>query len=155
MPRTIDQWRTVLAGVPALTVRNPWAHYIARCGKNIENRSWLPPAGVTRILIHAGVGWDRDLNPVRVPGLAADVPRAGVRSIVALATIGRVCSASVDTATLVCRCGEWALVGQHHWHLTDVIALPDPVPYQRGRLKLWTVDPVAVHAIAAQLALAA
>jgi hypothetical protein len=42
----------------ALTVKAPWATAIARFGKDIENRSWKPPAGVlgTPIAIHEGAG---------------------------------------------------------------------------------------------------
>lgn len=44
----------------ALTLWQPWASAIAAGAKQIENRSWSPPARVMgqRILIHAGKKWD-------------------------------------------------------------------------------------------------
>ncbi len=148
---TPDDWKWVLNGVRALTVHNPWAHYITWHGKNIENRTWTPPAGTSRILIHAGAGWDRDLNPAR-HGVAGTGCTPAARAIVALATVAAVCSASFETATPACDCGAWALVGHHHWRLTEVYALRRPVPYLRGWLGLWTPHPDAVSEVAAQLA---
>lgn len=45
----------------ALTVKAPWGTAIAHFGKDIENRTWKPPAGVigTRIAIHEGAGLAR------------------------------------------------------------------------------------------------
>lgn len=40
----------------ALTLLNPWAQAIAYWGKDVENRTWAPPASLVgeRIAIHAG-----------------------------------------------------------------------------------------------------
>lgn len=45
----------------ALTIRQPWAWAVLYAGKDIENRSWLPPAHVmgVRIAIHAAKAHDR------------------------------------------------------------------------------------------------
>lgn len=45
--------------VPALTLINPWAHLIVHHGKDVENRTWMPPQGVDWLFIHAGKGWCR------------------------------------------------------------------------------------------------
>ena len=46
----------------ALTLKAPWGTAIAKLGKDIENRSWKPPAAIvgTRIAIHQGAGLVRD-----------------------------------------------------------------------------------------------
>lgn len=44
----------------ALTLHRPWSYVILRCGKRVENRTWLPHKVVIgqRIALHAGKGWD-------------------------------------------------------------------------------------------------
>lgn len=122
--------------IPALTLRNPWAHLIAHCGKNIENRGWKPPAHVTRILIHAGAGWDESL----IGDEWQDTfERVDTSAIVAVATITEVCGDSRNADTLRCRCGGWAMAGQFHWRLANVVALSEPVP-AKGRQGLWRPD---------------
>jgi hypothetical protein len=46
----------------ALTLKAPWATAIAKLGKDIENRSWRPPAAIIgeRIAIHEGAGLHRE-----------------------------------------------------------------------------------------------
>lgn len=48
----------------ALTVKNPWALFIALGWKRIENRDWAPPAHLVgkRIAIHAGAGKCRPID---------------------------------------------------------------------------------------------
>lgn len=137
-----------VAGVPALTLLNPWAHLIAHHGKDVENRTWVPGTA-TRLLIHAGKGWDWAAAERYGRWLG---PGVGVTSaVVAVAIIDDVCSATVNAPGVVCRCGSWAQPGLYHWRLRSVVALAEPVPAQ-GRLRLWYPPAEVVEAIEIQLA---
>ncbi|MFD9070575.1 ASCH domain-containing protein [Streptomyces lasiicapitis] len=125
----------------ALTIKQPWAGAIAHQTKRVENRSWKLPAKHegTRILIHAGA--ERDRYAV-VYGEHFDVYSA----VVAIATITG-CHYSDDGRC----CGPWGDEVAYHWTLTDVVALPEPVP-AKGRLGIWTPDAELVAAVEAQFA---
>lgn len=134
----------------ALTLIQPWATLVARYGKDVENRSWAPPAWMIgrAVAVHAGTRWDAvgwhsavltygaqlpAYDPERYPG--------GV--VVAVATIAGVCRPSHPVTP--CGCGRWAvLAGQVHWRLAEVCPLPEPVPC-KGALGIWTL-PVDVEA---------
>lgn len=143
-----------LAGVPALTLLNPWAMAIARLGKTVENRTWAP-TGTTRLLIHAGKGDDE-------AGYEYLVHRLGQRydqleewvvpsAIVAVADLARVCH--VAETGVRCECPPlWAQPGQVHWLLEDVTPLPEPAPC-RGFLGLWHPQRDTLDAVVASLAL--
>lgn len=45
--------------LPALSIRQPWAHAILHAGKDVENRNW-PTRFRGRVLIHAAKGMDED-----------------------------------------------------------------------------------------------
>jgi len=139
-----------LTGVPALTLLNPWAHLIAHHGKNIENRSWTPgPA--TRLLIHAGKGWDLDAAATYGSRPPNTLDRVDQAAIVAVAILDGVCSATVHAPPAVrCTCGRWAVPGQHHWRLRHVLALAEAVP-ARGRQGLWYPGPTVRAAVEQQL----
>ncbi len=143
---------TYLTEVPALTLKNPWAHLIARRGKNIENRSWMPPESLTRVLIHAGKGWD--------DGPFADEWRNSLEpiatsAIVAVADLAHACNTSRHADRLRCGCNpKWAQPGQCHWVLADVRALAEPVPCG-GRQGLWRPAPDVMARVAAQLGVVA
>ncbi len=148
---TREAWELLLAGVPALTLRNPWAHYVAHHGKNIENRTWAPPVALRWLLIHAGTAWDRVPHPMRPAG---PMTAPHTSAIVALTEVVGVCEPTTMRHRR-CRCGPWAMPGDgiYHWQLGTVIALPTPVP-TRGWLKLWHPQPPLVTDVAGQLALA-
>lgn len=143
--------RDALTGVPALTLHNPWGLAIARYGKDVENRGWAPPPGVTRLFIHAGKDFDSTgLALLRRYGhddaLAHVVPSA----IVAVADLEQVCRVALNSRRR-CSCGRWAFAGQAHWRLTNVHALPSPVPC-RGRQRLWHPAGAILDAVAESLA---
>lgn len=126
--------------LPALTLHQPWAFAIAHAGKDVENRSWKPPPGVNRILIHAGKAWDAaGLAKLRELGcpVTADVTRKS--AIVAVADIAAVC----DGYMFGCDCGPWQAGGQYHWRLTNVRKLARPVPCS-GRQRLWHPEPAVL-----------
>jgi hypothetical protein len=124
-----------LTDVRALTLHRPWATAITRCGKDVENRSWMPWRGTRRILIHAGKAWD--------PVGAARLIRCGytgpvdTSAIVAVADVVGACDKAVHGQP--CHCGPWAAAGQCHWLLGTVWTLAEPVPC-RGRQALWLPD---------------
>ncbi|CAM5249712.1 ASCH domain-containing protein OS=Streptomyces glaucescens OX=1907 GN=SGLAU_32625 PE=4 SV=1 [Streptomyces glaucescens] len=124
----------------ALTIRQPWAGAIAHQTKRVENRSWKLPAKHTgaRTLIHAGAQRDRD---AQVYGEHLDVYSA----IVAVATLSS-CHWSDDGTC----CGPWGFERVYHWTLTDVVALPEPIPAS-GRLGIWTPAPALAEQALAQV----
>jgi hypothetical protein len=125
-----------------ITLKNPWAHLIAHHGKDVENRSWMPHAGVDQLLVHAGKGWDE------VEGVGRD----GVvtSAIVAVADLAFACNTSRYTLATQCGCGIWARGEQCHWKLANVVALPEPVPVA-GRQGLWRPNAWTFHAVREQL----
>ena len=124
----------------ALTIRQPWSGAIAHGSKRVENRSWKLPAKYegARILIHAGAQPDRH---AQVYGDHLDVYSA----IVAAATITE-CHFSVAGTC----CGPWGEERTYHWTLTDVIALPDPVP-AKGQLGFWTPSEDVLTTVESQM----
>src|SRR6266536_1674641 len=138
-----------LTGVPAITLRNPWAHLVAHHGKDVENRTWAP-GPVTRLLIHAGKGWDPAAGARYGPRYTLD--RVDQAAVVAVAILARVCAVTVNAPPQVlCGCGRWAVHGQYHWRLRHVLALPEPVA-ARGRQGLWHPAPDVRAAVQEQLA---
>lgn len=107
--------------IPALSIRQPWAHHILHDGKDIENRGW-PAKRRGWILIHAGVTTAEDPDLIRAKGL----PLGG---IVGLVRITGCVTASVS---------PW-FVGPFGFTLADPLALPlIPCP---GRLSFFLPAP--------------
>ena len=144
----------------SLTIRNPWAAAIAHHGKTTENRTWA-----TRyrgpLAIHAGsrlpsrrdlhdlaewIGFLGDCDPLAVlQGAHA------LSAVVAVAELTDVCSRSTDNDRLMwCTCGPWAVAGQHHWRLSNVRPLVEPVS-AKGQLGLWDLPREVEAAVRAQL----
>lgn len=140
-----------LTGVPALTLLNPWAHLIAHDTKRVENRTWLPPESLTRLLIHAGKGWDDDGG---WRSLAPDIAGVQPSAVVAVADLAHACTISRYVDQVACDCGPWAMPGQYHWALANVRTLPEPVLCS-GRLGLWRPAPDIIAAVAEQLSVVA
>ena len=136
----------LLGGVPALTLRNPWARAITHHGKDVENRSWMPHDGVHSLMVHAGKGWDR--WPDSVPQVPAE--EVATSAIVAVADLAWACNTSRYRDRVVCRCGPWAVAGQCHWRLRNVVVLAEPVPCD-GAQGLWRPGSALVEAVAGQL----
>jgi hypothetical protein len=122
--------------VKALTLHAPWAHAVAHLGKDIENRTWRPPASVigTRIAIHAGAT-ATDAEYFALARITRTDSFDGVHRgfVVATAVVNEVVTESDS---------PW-WIGPIGWVLSDVRALATPVPC-KGRLGLWTLpDDVA------------
>lgn len=120
----------------ALTVRQPWAHFLATGQKPVENRDWPAPAALLGkwIAIHAGKLYD-------LPGaigirdeLGIDVPLPDELehgAIIAVAVIDRVAKTDHDAGY-----NEW-YCGPYGWFFRDVVKIA-PVPC-RGHNNLWPV----------------
>lgn len=139
-----------MADVLALTVRPPWSHAIAHGTKRCENRVWAPGWPIPTLLIHAGKKIDNDAaRTFREAGLPMPTdPTTG--AIVAVTSLDRVCSVTVNSPGVLCRCGLWSAAGQYHWLLGDVRALPEPVACP-GRLGLWHPDDDIIDAVMRQV----
>lgn len=112
-----------MTDVRALTIRQPWAALIAHGTKRVENRTW-GTAWRGALLIHAAKSADPS------PDGVARVDGADVRSsIVAVATLA-------DIHVCGGECSPWAEPGRHHWVLSDVRPVAEPVPC-KGALGLW------------------
>lgn len=146
----------------ALTLHAPWAWAICYLGKNVENRTWMPPADIIgqRIAIHAGsaLQWDAMYRkfrwaPVFVCANRAPVVKGGPTKVYGTFKTGehnqraerdRFCSAIVATAILERvkppqdTDDGWHITGYFGWVLADVRVLPTPVKC-KGALKFWTV----------------
>lgn len=157
----------------ALTLHAPWAWAICYLGKDIENRSWQPPATIIgeRIAIHAGgpAQWDAMYRkfrwaPVfvcanRAPLLdgAQDKVRATFKSgdVAYKAERDRFCSSIVATAVISKVLppqdidAGWYIAGNYGWKLTDVQVLSQPVPIARGMLGFWNLTPEQEAAVVA------
>jgi hypothetical protein len=116
----------------AITIYQPWATCIARFGKNIENRTWNPPASLMgkRIAIHAGKKFDLNVFwRLRAAGLIPpnmterDFPRG---CVVATAKISGVVSDSDS---------PWFL-GPLAWTLTDIREISPAIPAV-GKMGIW------------------
>lgn len=119
----------------ALTLHAPWAHAVAWLGKDIENRTWRPPASVigTRIAIHAGATeteweWIAIARTCALSNGPLNVFVPTPSALVATAIIGEPVTASDS---------PW-WIGPIGWPLIDVRRLPEPIPC-KGRLGLWTL----------------
>jgi len=152
-----------------LTVKQPWAHMITHCGKDTENRTWKPPAGLGTFAIHAGAraGWDRTaeqsrvawrawwtwaeaLPPMNVPGpLRRDSIFIDYGAIVAVCDLGSLTHDA--TGAEACSCSPWSAPRSWHWELANVRPLAEPVPC-RGALGLWNLPADVESAVLAQLA---
>ncbi|MFI8992155.1 ASCH domain-containing protein [Streptomyces antimycoticus] len=117
----------------ALTIRQPWAALIAHADKRIENRVW-PTSYRGPLLIHAGKSIDR--TALKHPPVAAEVRRLRDQGIQlelgAVIAVAQLSGCHQPDGV----CTRWSAVGQFHFELSHVAALPLPVPCT-GRLQLW------------------
>ena len=126
----------------ALTVRQPWASAMFRrtAPKDIENRSWRPPA-LERIAIHSGLRAD----PAGDAAIGAVTGRA--HGLI-LGTV-QITSSHLEGDTLCgvleCQANPWAQWAGAadkpiwHWHVEHPREFMTPIP-ARGALGLWIPD---------------
>lgn len=158
----------------ALTLYPEWAWAILHLGKDVENRLWLPPRALAGqwVALHAGahVGgrpgqvartegmlglyemahragwmevaqtlptddpfwWERGAQRAHEP-MSHEVTRRAIVGIVRFSSPARSTS-------------PWAVPGQHHWPILQVVALPAPVLCP-GALGLWRVPEALLQSI--------
>lgn len=121
-----DARAAILARWRMLTVRQPWASWIALSGKSVENRTWAPKDWRGPLLIHAGLKLDRDARdqptvPERLPGPRL-YPLGAIVASVRLESCHECKPDCCDTQWAERSYGVW------HWVLADVRPLAEPVP---------------------------
>lgn len=128
-----------VATMPALTCRAPWVAAIRAGVKRVECRTRPPRNGGGWLLLHQGVAVDRDGDRF-VRGLGydhlADQPRPP--GIVAAYRVDGYC----DPSTPCEYGGRWALPGRYAWHITDLVALTQPVPCLGRQGYWWPTGPI-------------
>ena len=125
----------------ALTVHQPYAHFLATGRKRVENRDWPPPANLVGqwIAIHAGretKHYADDAAMIQAE-LGLDVPPledVATGAVIAVAVLDRVVTTEHDAGY-----DEW-YSGPYGWFLRDVVKIA-PVRC-RGFQKLWRLRPV-------------
>jgi hypothetical protein len=148
----------------ALTIWQPWADAITRGAKRVENRSWPAPPWVIgeTIAIHAGRRYDHSALPP--PGTSWPHPHIPPTALPLGAVVA---AARVTGCHHSCDCGgrdwqhrrrlpyrscsPWAASGHYHWQLSEVRALPQPLP-ARGYQKLWRLPDAITQRVAVVLA---
>lgn len=140
------------ASMPAISVRQPWAHAIAHLGKDVENRGWSTAwRGSIAIAACAyrpdadfahAVETVKDLTDEDLPG-----KKIAYGAVVAIADLTGMHHADRCRG----RCSPWAQPDQFHWGLIDVRALAEPVPC-KGRQRLWRLPADVERAITDQFA---
>lgn len=147
----------------ALTLIRPWAAAVAHLGKNVENRTWRPPAVLVgqRFAIHAGKR--EDLGILRALNIEQDrrglpmLPDAGPQGIVCTVRLDNIFTAVGEMtlnhrAAVANRLGlpdlRW-FFGPVGWVLADARPLATPVPC-RGAQGLWTLPTDVEAAVLAQ-----
>ena len=115
----------------ALTLWRPWAWALFH-GKDVENRTWSPPASMIgqRIAIHAGKKYDAagELFILNRLGLVAIPGAALVTGIIGVATIARVVTESSS---------PW-FGGPKGWVFEDHVPFPEAIRIG-GAQGLWTL----------------
>jgi len=128
-------------GMPAVTLWQPWASWIARGLKTIETRGHNRFRALVgrRIAIHAGRTFDDEAARLAAPWLGAEQRERAAEGpfplgcIVATAEIAQHRPLTrADSAAALCPCG----VGLFGLVLTDVLAVDPPV-YCRGGRGVW------------------
>jgi hypothetical protein len=137
--------------IRAVTLWPEWAWAISALDKRVENREWHPgwklPAG-SRIAIHAGkhiggragrYALEEGLDGVQIMYQRAHgVVMSDEAGLIACPKSAIVCVATIAGYDQDERTG-WDVPDAWHWRLSDVRALPEPIPC-KGALGLWMPD---------------
>lgn len=139
-----------------LSLTQPWATLVSIGSKKIETRSWSTPYRGW-LAIHAAKGlssiggksglWEQCEGPAFQRGLRGWLPTTlPLGAIVAVARLTNCVSTGNGTESLFSsqmpepKSDEYAFgdysPGRYMWMLSDVIALPEPIPW-KGALNLW------------------
>lgn len=115
--------------IKALSIKQPYPHYIFHSGKDVENRDW-PTRGRGWFLIHAGVS-KSELDPDQM-----DLPRGGIVGAARIVD----CVTQMDS--------DW-FFGRYGFVLRD--AFPIPLVPCRGQLGFFSVAGEVLAAVANSL----
>lgn len=132
----------------ALTLHRPWSWAVCHAGKDVENRSWVPPLFLDGLdfAIHSARTYDVDGGVWISATFGLKVPLAPPEScVVAVARLGGVLLPDAAGPK-----SPWHVAGQHGWLLDDVRVLAEPVPC-RGAQGLWTLPPDVEERVLAQI----
>ena len=132
------------SSIPALSVRQPWAHLIVEGRKRVEVRSWVDPYRGP-LWIHAARA--SDVRAAMHFDLAHVFTGAFVSRVVLLDIVPLDAHRWERWRSAHCVPGP-APANAYGWVLDDARAIEPPVP-AAGRLRLFRVDP-AVEAILSQ-----
>lgn len=125
----------------ALSLTQPWATAVILGVKKVETRSWSTKyRGV--IAIHASKGfprWAKDfaMTEHTLGRLPERLPLGGIIGLARIVDIGRTEFVKFGISAIERLYGDYS-DGRYGWILTDVIALPEPIPC-KGALSLWEV----------------
>lgn len=143
----------------ALSVHIEWLWAILHLDKQIENRTWAPPAKFVgqRIALHGtqrtptaddldallaaarGAGWEVLPHPLYDAGWVFQRPGRppAILEVGALGALrGRVAATVILAGATVGQQGAWRIPGQFHWDLADVRPVAGPV-LVKGAQRLW------------------
>jgi hypothetical protein len=123
-----------MAGIiRGLTLIRPWAWAVAYAGKDIENRTWEPPAAMRGafVAIHAGKKWDEDAALGIELDLGLRVPDEEDHPSGVIVAVARLAGVQHEAG------GNRWFCGPVGWQLRDVVRI-DPVPC-KGAQGLWTI----------------
>ena len=138
----------------ALTLIQPWGWAIMH-SKDVENRTWAPPASMVgqRIAIHAGKRYDREgeLFVAKQLGLERLPEAAHWQGVIGTAVIDRAIDEDFVADPLMD--SPW-FSGPWGWVLRDVRELERPIAC-KGMLGLWRLPAAIEAALAGQLKLSA
>lgn len=118
--------------VKALSIKQPYPHYIFNQGKDVENRDW-PTRGRGWFLIHAGVS-KSELDKEDPDDMA--LPRGGIVGVARIVD----CVTEMDS--------NW-FFGRYGFVLRDAVAI-SLVPC-KGQLSFFTIDQATADAVAQAL----
>lgn len=139
----------------ALTLIQPWGWAIMH-GKDVENRTWSPPASMIgqRIAIHAGKRYDREgeLFVAKQLGLKRLPEAAHWQGVIGTVVIERTIVSGMLQRDPALK-SPW-FSGPWGWVLRDVRELERPIAC-KGMLGLWRLPAAIEAALAGQLKLSA
>lgn len=124
----------------ALTIWQPWAHFLSLGIKRVENRDWPPPPELVGqwMAIHAGKRYDHaGAESIRTE-LGLEVPVAGSLAQGAIVAVGILDRVTTNEDDSLAWDDPW-FMGAYGWYFREVVKI-DPVTC-KGAQKLWVVTP--------------
>lgn len=120
----------------AITIKQPWASFILRGFKDVENRYWKTDFR-GKVLIHTSKSFDDEFYfteaqktsiPAGTSIKKGDLPFGAIVGEVEIIDC-------INNSSSV-----WAAKGQYHFILKNAILYPEPILNVRGNVKFWDYD---------------